>query len=235
MYTKTMISRFVRMRRVVFLLVVSIACCTLQNTRAEDGHWTTTWATATENIVSGFWMSTGHFPPKPLKHDTLRMFMRTSVGGELVRVRFSNAFGTSPVTINHAHIALAASVDSSAGDGDIDTGTDTVLKFSGAPGVVIPPGGEVFSDPVKFSLPDLSVVAVSIQYGEIVDDPVTGHRGARTTSFFADGNAVSAADMAGVVEKDVWYTCTGIDVMAPAAGKTVIAIGDSITDGRNAV
>ena len=200
--------------------------------RAEDGHWVTTWGTAVEDIRSGFWMANGYFPPLPLENNTMRMFVRTSIGGELFRFRFSNAYGTSPVTINSAHFALAAQSDSSAGIGDIQTETDTVLKFSGAPAVVIPPGGVVYSDPVKYSLPALSVIAVSLQYGEISDDPITGHRGSRTTSFFATGNAVSAADMSAATRKDVWYTLAGIETMAPASGKTLIALGDSITDGN---
>ncbi|MBN2163393.1 MAG: hypothetical protein JXR25_14525 [Pontiellaceae bacterium] len=225
-------SIFLQVARPVVLLGATAVCCMPQSVNAEDGHWTTTWATAVEDIRSGFWMADGYFPPKPLAQNTCRMFVRTSVGGELVRFRFSNAYGTSPVTINSAHFALAADTDSSATDGDINTDTDTTLKFCGVPGTVIPPGGVVYSDPVKFNLSPLSLVAISIQYGKIADDPVSGHRGSRTTSFFADGKAVSASDMTGAVKKDVWYTLTGIEVMAPMSSKTVIAMGDSITDGN---
>ncbi len=199
--------------------------------RAEDDHWTTTWATSTENIVSGFWMANGYFPPMSLTNNTVRMFVRTSIGGERVRFRFSNTFGKNPVAINAVHFALTGSVDSSAGDGDIKPGTDTALEFDGRPNVVIPPGETVYSDPVESSLPALSLVAVSIHYGDIESDPISGHRGSRTTSFFAEGNAVSKKDMAGAVKKDVWYTLAGIEVMAPKSSKAVIAMGDSITDG----
>lgn len=232
MYIGKMKSRVVRMVGTAVVLAATTVCCMPQSVRAEDGHWTTTWATAVEDIRSGFWMADGYFPPKPMAHNTYRMFVRTSVGGELVRFRFSNAYGTSPVTINAAHMALAADADSSATDGDIDADTDTALKFRGGASTVIPPGGVVYSDPVKFSLSPLSLVAVSIRYGKIADDPISGHRGSRTTSFFAEGNAVSDDDMAGAVKKDVWYTLTGIEVMAPMSSKAVIAMGDSITDGN---
>ncbi|MBB3206174.1 lysophospholipase L1-like esterase [Rhodopirellula rubra] len=199
---------------------------------ATAHHWVTTWATAAEEIKSGFWMAKGYAPPVPLENSTIRMFLRNSMGGERLRLRFSNVFGTSPVTINTAHIALAAKDDSSATDGDINTDTDTKLKFDGDLSVVIPPGETVYCDPVDFTLPDLSVVAVSIHYGKTQDDPVTGHRGSRTTSFFAKGNAVAVSDMAEQIKKDVWYTLTGIEVLAPSSSKTVVAIGDSITDGN---
>ncbi len=220
--------RLFRLMKTACLSAVALVCCMQQTVLAESGHWTTTWGTATENIGS----SSGYSPPIALAHNTYRMYVRTSVGGELVRFRFSNAYGTSPLTINSAHFAFAGSVDSSAGNGDIDTNSDTLLRFRGAPGTVIPPGGEIYSDPVEFSLPATSLVAVSINYGKVSDDPITGHRGSRTTSFFAYGNAVSDADMFGAVKKDVWFTLVGIEVMAPMSGKAVLAIGDSITDGN---
>lgn len=208
------------------VIVASVVCWMPLNTRAADG-WTTTWATATEGFTDATYL-----PPQPLANNTMRMFVRTSVGGELLRFRFSNAYGTGPVTINAAHVALAASVNSSATVGDINTNTDTALKFNGVPGTVIPSGGEIFSDPVKFNLPALSTVAVSVHYGEITSSPMTGHRGSRATSYVTNGNAVSAPNLALANKKDAWWTLTGIDVLAPKSGKAVLAVGDSITDGK---
>lgn len=227
MHIKELTSVFVRAIRLTVLMAASIVCLMQPTARAEDGHWTTTWATATEGFTD-----TTYLPPKPLAQNTMRMFVRTSVGGELLRFRFSNAYGTEPVAINAAHFALAASVDSSATSGDINTNTDTALKFGGAPSTVIPPGGVIYSDPVKFSLHALSLVAISVYYGEIANSPMTGHRGSRTTSYVADGNAVSAPNLALASKKDAWWTLTGIDVMAPMSSKSVFAMGDSITDGN---
>jgi lysophospholipase L1-like esterase len=227
MHIKELTSVFMRVIKTTVLMAVSIVCFMQSIARAEDGHWTTTWATATEGFTD-----TTYLPPKPLAQNTMRMFVRTSVGGELLRFRFSNAYGTGSVGINAAHFALAASVDSSATSGDINTNTDTTLKFRGAPGAVIPPGGVIYSDPVKFSLPALSLVAISVHYGEIPYSPMTGHRGSRTTSYVADGNAVSAPNLAPASKKDAWWTLTGIEVMAPMSSKAVFAMGDSITDGN---
>ncbi|MBN2163349.1 MAG: hypothetical protein JXR25_08350 [Pontiellaceae bacterium] len=207
-------------------LVLFAVSGALPAVHAEEGHWVTTWATATEGFTDA-----SYLPPKVLAHNTVRMFVRTSAEGKLLRLRFSNAYGTVPVTINNVHIALAGSVNSSATIGDIDPTTDTALRFRGASSVAIPAGGEIYCDPVRFNLPALSLVAVSIHYGDIAHSPMTGHRGARADSFIADGNAVSHADLTGATTQFSWYTLTGIEVMAPASSGTVVIMGDSITDG----
>jgi len=214
------------------MLNLLLACSTFQQTVPLNKTWTTTWATATEDIRKGFWMSKGHFPPKPLKNDTLRMFMRTSIGGDVLRVKFSNAFGKHPVTIQHAHIAMADQPHASATNGMIKQATDTALTFSGHAEVVISPGQTLYSDAVDFQLEPLSVVAISLHYGDIDQQPITGHRGARTSSFFAQGNAVSDVAMNGAIKKDIWYTATGIEVQMGDTGKVIVAMGDSITDGN---
>lgn len=214
---------------VAWLLALFGFGCAHPGGGASSTQWVTTWATAAENIVN----NREYSPKAALAHNTYRMFLRTSIGGELVRFRFSNLYGTNSVTINSAHVALAANVDSSATDGSINTKTDTVIKFNGAVDTVIPPGEIVFSDPVKFSLPPLSVVAVSIHYGEIATNPITGHRGSRTTSFFKPGNVVADATMAGASKQDVWYSLVGVEVLAPLSSATIVALGDSITDGNS--
>ncbi|MGL1957692.1 MAG: GDSL-type esterase/lipase family protein [Colwellia sp.] len=231
MYFNINIFKLIKRCGAALLLVVVISCSTTQDTDESTQHWTTSWATATEDIREGFWMSKGHFPPKPLKNDTLRMFMRTSLGGDTLRVKFSNAFGKSPLTIQNVHIAMADQPNSSASNGKIKAETDTVLKFKGNNGITIPAGETIYSDAVDFKLPALSVVAISIHYGDIDEKPITGHRGARTTSFFAKGNVVSKLTMDSAVKKDVWYTATGIEVMASPSSKTIVTMGDSITDG----
>ena len=82
-------------------LLVLIAC---SSTFADDDHWVTTWACG-EQLVEP-----NNLPPVPLASSTLREFVRNSIGGQTIRVRFSNLYGAGPVTINAAHVALSASV-----------------------------------------------------------------------------------------------------------------------------
>src|SRR6476646_4586983 len=135
----------------VALTVAGMFGCTQSAAHAADGHWVTTWGCGPQLTEPG------NLPPAPFTTDsmsdcTLRQFVHTTLGGKFVRVRFSNAYGTSSVTIKSAHVALASGAGS-AGNGDINTATDKALKFRGAPAVVIPPGEVMLSDPLDYDLP----------------------------------------------------------------------------------
>ena len=193
--------------------------------RAAEGHWITSWACGPQLTEPG------NLPPVPLANSTLREFVHATVGGKILRVRFSNAYGTDSVNIKSAHIALSAGAGS-AGNADINPATDKALTFRGAPGLVIPPGEMSYSDPVAFDLPDITNVAVSIYYGNISATTINGHPGSRTTSFIVASNAVSAASLPAATKTVHWYTATGIEVLANSSARTIAVLGDSITDGR---
>ncbi len=208
------------------LVVTLIAlACAAQRSFAAAGHWVTTWGTAPQLTEPG------NLPPAPLANGTLRQFVRTSIGGKHLRVRFSNNYGTDSVVINSAQIALA-SASASGGHGDIYTATDRGLTFRGAPGVVIPRGAAVFSDPLAFDLLPLTNVAISIYFGDVSATTINGHPGSRTTSFIQSGNAISAASLPSASKTKHWYIITGLEVLADSSSKTIAVLGDSITDGR---
>ena len=212
--------------RIIMLtgIVFALAATRLQ-TFADDGHWITSWACGPQLTEPG------NLPPVPLANSTLREFVHATVGGKILRVRFSNAYGTDSVNIKSVHIALSAGAGS-AGNGDINPATDKALTFRGAPGLVIPPGETAYSDPVAFDLPAITNVAVSIYYGNISATTINGHPGSRTTSFIVASNAVSAASLPAATKTVHWYTATGIEVLANSSARTIAVLGDSITDGR---
>jgi|CZKV01.1.fsa_nt_gi lysophospholipase L1-like esterase len=195
------------------------------NLFTADSHWVATWGCALQLTEPN------NLPPVPLANSTLRQFVRTSIGGKNLRVRFCNIFGTDAVTIHTAHLALAAD-KGSAGSGEINPATDKALTFNGAAEVLIPKGESVFSDPVKFDFPALADVAVSTYFGDISATTVTGHPGSRATSFIVVSNAVSAASLPDAKKTAHWYLIAGIEVQADSSGKTIVILGDSITDGR---
>jgi lysophospholipase L1-like esterase len=197
--------------------------CALSNVSAEEGHWVTTWGCGPQLTEPG------NLPPAPLANSTLRQFVRTTLGGKLIRVRLSNAYGTNAVTVSSAHVALASGA---LGTGNITTATDKALTFRGAPAAVIPPGEVVLSDPLEFTLPSITNVAISICFGNISATTINGHPGSRTTSFIIPSNVVSAATMPGASSTAHWYIITGIEVLADSSSKAVVVLGDSITDGR---
>ena len=211
---------FIKLAGIVFLF----GCARLQSF-AADGHWITSWACGQQLTEPG------NLPPVPLANSTLREFVHATVGGKVLRVRLSNAYGTDSVNIQSVHIALSTGAGS-AGNGDINLTTDKALAFRGAPGLVIPPGEVTYSDPVAFDLPALTNVAISIYYGNISATTINGHPGSRTTSFIVASNTVSAASLPGATKTVHWYSATGIEVLASGSARTIAVLGDSITDGR---
>jgi lysophospholipase L1-like esterase len=185
-----------------------------------DGHWVGTWGTSPQLTEPR------NLPPPPgLTSNTLRQIVQVSIGGEKLRVRFSNAFGTNAVTMSSVHLAL------SAGGSTIKTNSDQALTFQGKRSVMIPAGESVFSDAFDFNLTPLSDLAVTI-YFEGISGDVTGHPGSRSTSYLQPGNAVSATDLPAAARTQHWYILNGIDVDAETSGAAVVTLGDSITDGR---
>ncbi|MDR1687805.1 MAG: GDSL-type esterase/lipase family protein [Clostridiales bacterium] len=162
---------------------------------------------------------------KTLPGKTLRQIIRITAGGSWMRFSFSNEYGKSPVEINAAHIAKAAVPAKS----NIDVLADTPLAFSGKKSVIIPAGETVTSDEVYFPANPLERIAVSLFFGEM-PDVVTCHVASRAYSFVEKGNAVSNS----VIDGDVnthWFVLSGAEILAPLKNKSVIAFGDSITDG----
>ena len=208
------------------ILVFALAlCCAQMKLAAGPDHWVTTWGCGPQLTEPR------NLPPVPLANSTLRQFVHTTVGGNDLRVRFSNAYGTNPVTMNSVHVALAAGAGS-AGGGTINTTTDTALTFHGNPSVNIPAGEVVYSDPFGFNLPALTNLAITIYFGNISATTINGHPGSRTTSFIQSGNVVSAAVLPTANSPQHWYIITGVEVLADLSSKTLVTLGDSITDGR---
>lgn len=192
---------------------------------AVEEHWVTTWGCAPQLTEPR------NLPPTPLTHNTLRQFVRTTLPGKQLRIRFSNAFGNSPVTLDAAHLAMAAGAGS-AGSGEINPATDRALKFVGKPSVIIPPGEFVMSDPLEFNLTGLAEIAISVHFEECSATAVTGHPGSRTTSFIQSGDGVAMANLPQAAKTQHWYLITGVEVRADAASQALVVLGDSITDGR---
>ncbi|MEJ2544602.1 MAG: GDSL-type esterase/lipase family protein, partial [Calditrichaceae bacterium] len=208
---------------IVFLIIFMItsACDTQPSDEAASkNHWVGTWNTAPQLVEPR------NMPPEPgLTNNTLRQVVCVSIGGDKIRVRFSNEFSTSPVTMKSVHIAV------SKGKSTIDSTTDLALTFDGKTDVIIEPGKAIASDPFDFSLKPRTNLAVTIYFGDTAPD-VTGHPGSRTTSFIAAGNEVSEAELSSAVKTDHWYIINGIVVIAPKETAAVVIIGNSITDGR---
>jgi lysophospholipase L1-like esterase len=192
---------------------------------AQAGERRASWAVSPQDYNAVF--PGGAFPPPmPLafENQSLRQIMRLSVGGKDVRVRFSNLFGSAPLTISGAHVARAASGSA------IDAASDSELKFSGQTSVTIPAGQERWSDPSALSVDSGADVAVTLFLSGSA--PVaTVHSVGQQTQYVTAGNALSAASFSDQETRTSYYWATGIDVVAPGSGGVIVTFGDSITDG----
>lgn len=207
----------------LFVLLFVISSCTDSENNADDQNraWIGTWSTSQQLVEPR------NMPPEPgLEGNTLRQIVHVSLGGDSLRVAFSNDYGNAPLTLNEVH--LAVSDDSSA----IKPETNQTLYFDGNKSVTIQPDTTATTDPFAFDLQPQSNVAITIHYGEVPSE-LTGHPGSRTTSYVVDGNQLSATAFDSSGQKNRWYTIRSIDVLAPDSAASVIALGNSITDGRS--
>lgn len=165
-------------------------------------------------------------PLSGLTNQTVRMIVRTSVGGRTVRVRLSQAFGAPSISLGAAHIALRAQ------DAAIVAGSDRVLTFGGRPTATMYGGQTIISDPVTLAVRPLTDLAVSLYFPGETGAP-TGHTfGLRPTYVSKEGDHTGAAailDPASTLQSYYWVA--GVDVLAPAGAGTLVTFGDSITDG----
>jgi len=207
----------------LLLVFIFSSCNNIQNTSTnQDGDWIGTWDPSQQLVEPR------NMPPKPgLSSNTLRQIAYVTLGGDSLRMRLSNSFGTTPITLDEVHIAEAVSADSSA----IVANTDRSLTFDGKKSITIPPHSTIKSDPFHFTLKPLSNVAITIHYGDISPN-LTGHPGSRSTSYLVKGNKVSATTLPNAARTNHWYTIDGIDVMASRSASSIIVLGNSITDGH---
>jgi lysophospholipase L1-like esterase len=158
---------------------------------------------------------------------TFREIVHVSIGGPAIRVILTNELGHDSLTVGAAGVAL------SAGGSAINPSAAGALTFNGRPSVTIPPGALVVSDPVSLKLPPSSDLAVSIFVPAQTISQVTQHSFADQTSYTASGDVTSAATLDAPAEIESWPFLKGIDVKADDKAASIVAFGDSITDGAH--
>ena len=205
---------------VTFLSSLAIALVTLLSipmanaqTKPNATHWITTWGAAPDS------------PGPELPVQTIRQIMRVSVGGDAVRVKISNEYGDKPLLINAANVAQhaqgAAIVDSSLHR----------LTVAGQAQFTIAVGASVMTDAVHMSVMPLQELALSLFFAEGTGIS-TIHSTGMQTAYISNGDDQSAMTTARVDSKDdSRYFVTDIEVRTDKQVRSVVAIGDSITDG----
>ena len=184
---------------------------------SDNRHWVGTW-TATPAPAEG----------AAFGNHTIRMMPRVSLGGSVVRVRISNAYGASPLAIGAARVALR---DKGAA---IVSATDRRLTFGGEAKATVAAGAVVVSDPVDLEVPALADLAVSVHLPQDLPASfgITG-RYARQTNYISPvGDFTAETAMPVGKLTDDWYFVCGVDVAAPTETLGIVAVGDSLTDAN---
>ena len=187
--------------------------------------WITTWAATpaprwAEELPAPFDV------PEVLGDQTIRQIARTSVGGDQMRIVISNEFGTRPVTIGSASVAL------SAGGSKIDPASVKRLTFGGNPSAVIPPGAPLISDPVDLPTKPLSSVAVSFYLPKRTGITSVHWDGVQTGYISSAGDKTMDADFKADSTTKKRLLLSRILTDAKPDSTAIVFFGDSITDGN---
>ncbi|MFJ9852254.1 SGNH/GDSL hydrolase family protein [Streptomyces sp. NPDC101150] len=187
---------------------------------AGTRHWVGGWAAAVTpparrgRSVTGF------------AHRTLRLVVHLSVGGDRVRLRLSNLYGTRPLDLGAVTVARRARGAAT------EPGTRRTVTFAGHRSATVPVGAEIVSDPVRLSVHADRDLVVSIHLPRPTG-PTTWHGGAKQTSYVSTRGDHTADERGSAFHERIlsWFFLAGVDVATTAADRTVVAFGDSITEG----
>ena len=154
--------------------------------------------------------------------------MHTSIGGDRLRVVLTNAFGTEPLIVDAAFVALHVK------DGMIGPGGKPLL-FAGRGSITIPAGAIVVSDQVDLKLAPFSDLAIDVHLpGDLTggNSAITMHgTGLQTNYISPPGNVAGTNEFPGATTTQSVYLVSRVEVLAPAQTMAIAAFGDSITDG----
>ena len=199
---------------------------------ADEEHWVATWGTAQElyrrdTPPANQGAAPARQGPGPVlvNGQTVRMVVRTSIGGTRARIRLANSFGAPTVVIGAATVAHrdTGSV--------IRPGSSHGVTFGGESSLVLHPGVVVYSDPIDMDVPALGDLVVSLYVESDAGRPTAHSLGLHTTYISAPGDFTSQNNFEAQRTALSYYWLAGVDVVAPEDAFAVVAFGNSITDG----
>jgi lysophospholipase L1-like esterase len=206
----------------VFVIIAS----TVGNGQPSNAseHWVSAWSTAVQTPPPF-----PGLPPVPVfDNQTVRMVIHSTIGGDRVRVRLSNAFGTAPLKIGTAQVAFAGK------DSTLLPNTIHALTFNGAGSVNIPAGASILSDAVSLRVTPLSELAVSLFIPETTTASTVHFWGQHETYISEPGDFTAKAEMPIASKTNSWYFLADVEVLVSSQTGATVTLGDSITDGAGA-
>lgn len=194
---------------------------------AQSANWTQSWGTAMQRPIAGGEDEGPNWSVEGFGDQSLRQVVRLSTGGERIRIRLSNLYGTAPLPV------AAAAVGRSAGGAKVWPDTTAPLTFGGARTATVPPGTDLVSDPVPLAAAPLEKLAITLRFAGNTG-PATFHRFTTQPAYRASGDHLSDVGSDAYTQAtDALYYLAGVEVTGGKAG-SVVAFGDSLVDGVGA-
>lgn len=202
-------------------LISATLLLALASAPAQAQSWSRSWMAAP--LVS----RTAPEKRPDLSDRTLRQVVRISTGGDRIRLRLSNEMSTRPLLLGAVHVALAGA------NGETLPGTDRVVTFNQAQGATIPARAPLLSDPIAMPVKPLARLAISIHLPQGAPD-ATVHSYSAATGWTAPGDQTAATSLTDATTLGPRVIITGVEVENRKPARTIVTLGDSITDGVRA-
>lgn len=209
------------------------------NSTAEDraliqytcGNTTNQQWSLTERPRSATWGPAMVRGGQTFTSQTIRMVVHNNTSGAGLRIRLSNLRSTTALSVGAVTVAVQSSGATAV------AGTTRTVTFGRSATPTIPAGQEMTSDVIPMQVVAEQNLLVSV-YLPGTTGASTYHNDAHQTSYLsAAGTGNHAAEAAATnftTTTARWFYVAGLDVVSPTAKGTVVAIGDSITDGSSA-
>ena len=194
---------------------------------APSMRWIATWGPS--QSATAVRPAAGTRDPVPTYiNATLREIVRTTIGGDRVRVRLSNEYGDKPLVIGSVHLALRSS------GANTTAGSDRTLTFGGKPSVIVRTGATVTSDPLPYAVPQLGDLAISLYLADSARTSTRHALGVQTAYVSKAGDLTASTTFVADTTLRSWIFLAGVDVTNAKATGAIVTIGNSITDGYGA-
>ena len=206
---------------------LSVLVCALALTavhaHAAGGHWVGSWGASPAMPMAA--PANSRLPGTPsFNNQTVVQLVRLSAGGPRLRLRFSNEYGTHPLSVGAVRVALVGE------DGATIAGSDRAVSFGGAAAATLPPGAPLISDPVALPTKTMAKLRVSL-FLPADTNGCTCHMSGSEAAQVLPGDATRQP--LGTLSGPATYRAflTEVDVETAAPAPVIVAFGDSITDG----
>jgi lysophospholipase L1-like esterase len=211
------------MRLPALLCALALAASTAQ---AAVPHWVGSWGASPAPPMAAAPAGIGtRFPATPsFNNQTVVQIVRLSAGGERLRLRLSNEYGTRPLAIGAVRVALVGA------DGAALPGSDRAVTFSTAASASLPPGAPLISDPVALPTKALARLRISLFLPSDTNG-CTCHTTGLELAQVLPGDATRQALPPPAGPGQYRAFLTGVEVETAARAPVVVTFGDSITDG----